>query len=88
MTFRLPLTAALATLMIGIGASAACAQYYGNSTLRNPGAATPTPKRAGAPPATWEPVAPSTPAARQQNPFPSCVTAPCNAQPIIRRPPS
>lgn len=88
MTRRLPLTATLAALVVTASPGAAFAQYYGNQVLGNPGASTPTPQRAGPPPSTWEPVAPVPPATRQQNPYPSCVTAPCNAPPIIRRPTS
>ncbi len=83
---RLPVTATLIALVLSIGAGGAYAQYSGNPGLRNPGANTPMPKRAGPPPQTWEPAPQPPPAARQLNPNPSCVTLPCNAPPVIQKP--
>ena len=85
---RLPLTVVLVALALPASAVVASAQYSGNPGLRNPGATTPVPKQAGKPPQTWEPAAQPTPASRQLNPKPSCVTLPCNAAPVIRKPAS
>ncbi|WP_371347183.1 hypothetical protein [Ancylobacter sp. IITR112] len=83
---RISVTALFAALALTLSAGGAAAQYSGNPALRNPGATTPQPKQAGKPPQTWQPAPQPTPAARQLNPFPSCVTSPCNAPTVIQTP--
>ncbi|WP_428030395.1 hypothetical protein [Ancylobacter sp.] len=73
-------------LGLALAPGAAFAQYSGNPALANPGATTPIPKRAGPPPATYQPAPQPPPVTRENNPFPSCVTAPCNAPPVIQTP--
>lgn len=80
------LPSVLVALVLAAFPGVAQAQYPGNPALRNPGATTPAPRRAGPPPATYEPAPQPPPAIRQDNPFPSCVTAPCNAPPVIQTP--
>lgn len=81
------LVPALVAVFLAGQAGVALAQYVPNSVLRNPGASTPSPRRAGPPPATYEPAPPVAPAVRQMNPMPSCVTPPCPAPPVLKRNP-
>jgi len=74
------------SLLVVAGAGHAFAQYTGNRILRQPAVSTPQPRQAPPPPRIWTPAPALPPAVRQNNPLPQCVTAPCPAPPIIRRP--
>lgn len=80
-------------LLLALGAGEAFAQNRaplglgqrgntGNPVLRDPGAYTPAPRRAGPPPATWSPGVVVPPAMRPNTP--GCITTPCNTLPIVR----